>query len=689
MAERLFNPHLDQNSYSTPASHWRAKCVNMGIDTMVRKTACLILALAAALAGAQGGLTGQPKLNPQLKPGIPLGDVKLTPAQAQQWSRMISQIKPQPINSALFILDTQYKSGFPEMAEAKTVYVSPAKTVTMLLRGEGWRSAARTLVLQIATEPSSFSLAEPYMGWEKPAGLVYSQDFRAAFNRQPKEPSHATLGWANLVPGSPQLGQVKYTAEALYAYLDLPLPIPQLAKTGTMFYARVVPILARDGKRTPIGPASNWVRFYVTVSESEHLQKIADGKEAAAKQAAAQKGQQLVTSANEAQKALQNAYEIRLLSYIPPKFADDPNAADHFLANRMVSFQYDKNTKATSINTNETYSLLEVRNLIGSNKTVGQELWEVLSATLNMTSSAYQAAKQFAVDTIAAGFDALPGINCDGQCKELLMTGLNFALAYCGIPPSIPNIDELYGRGSEYMAATLADMTLEQLAGVSIGDTGYEQLISASAREGARAAAKKGFQEMIDRFAKPAPFDQGAPETWGRPAPFFRRRPAMLYIEIRRKAGAPLPTGQAWQNLELGFSGEFFSIPTLALPRTIEGKLRIPIALATTRGPESWSVAGTMPDPGTDPFMRVGQPYYSDRGGVIVSLTSTHRLGKTGTAFKVAWASFNIDPARVYARPLPNKAIFAPGEMDAALEQPPVKAPDNYYGKIRLRWFSK
>lgn len=637
---------------------------------------CLALCILTASGAPQGNRQGT--LNPKL-----IGNPTLTPIQINTWSKLVSGMQFPAPGTGLLANGTLLVGNFPDGVFNKTCFSSPAKGVEFVVGIEGYTS--NSFVVQYSSDPSTMNLTAPYTGWAKPKGLLATQDVSVNLSSKPKNQADTQLRFAPYAfTYAGETGKLNLGTSTRYGYFNLSLP-PAGYQTGMYFWVRAVPV--KGGKA--VGPASNWVQVYVSVTEDQFKQKLADAKAAQAKKNAEAQGMALVTEANEARKAVANAYEIRLLSYIPPKFGDDSVATDYFLANRRVDFSYSKGSKATSVNIGETYSITELRNLLNSNKTWSQELWDVLSATLNQASNAYKTAKAFAVNTLADGLDALPGVTVTPEMRAGMAMVLDMALAYCGIPPSLPNIDELYGKGLDYMAMTIADMAIEEATGVAIDDLGANAQTAKALAEKAREPAKKALAGFIENLTKPAPFVADVPETWGTPAPFFRRRPAMLYLEIRRKPGTLLPVVQSWQSLELTINNTFASIPQVLLPRMIDAKVRIPIALAPTQGPEAWRIAGMMPEKDVDPSQGVGQPYYGDRGNTVIGISTTHHLGKSGSTFKTLWPAITINSGFVNARPLPDKTIMLPGEGEAALEKPVEWGAKNYYGKVRLRWFEK
>ncbi len=79
-------------------------------------------------------------------------------------------------------------------------------------------------------------------------------------------------------------------------------------------------------------------------------------------------------------------------------------------------------------------------------------IWEGLSEAWNDVVQAFNAIKNGLVNLVAAGLNGLFGPDfCGPTCKAGLMTALNFAVTYfTGIPPTLPNLDELLEKGVDY-----------------------------------------------------------------------------------------------------------------------------------------------------------------------------------------------------------------------------------------------
>ena len=77
--------------------------------------------------------------------------------------------------------------------------------------------------------------------------------------------------------------------------------------------------------------------------------------------------------------------------------------------------------------------------------------------TVNEASAAYEEIQQAVVNAVAAALDAIPGVDCDATCRAGLQLALKTGMAAMGVPPSIPNFDQLMDEGIDYLAASAAE----------------------------------------------------------------------------------------------------------------------------------------------------------------------------------------------------------------------------------------
>ena len=86
---------------------------------------------------------------------------------------------------------------------------------------------------------------------------------------------------------------------------------------------------------------------------------------------------------------------------------------------------------------------------------------------VNYASKLWEEIQDGVVNAVADALNSLEIFNCDEACRALLEVGLEIGLAAMGVPPSLPNFEELTDQGLEY----LADQAAAQFApGVPVPD---------------------------------------------------------------------------------------------------------------------------------------------------------------------------------------------------------------------------
>ena len=184
-----------------------------------------------------------------------------------------------------------------------------------------------------------------------------------------------------------------------------------------------------------------------------------------------------------------------------------------------------------------------------------ESLWDSIGAAfssatdffrsaVNWCATAYEDIKGYAIDAavIVAGEDA----------RGMLTVGLEIGLAAMGIPPSIPNYDELTNLGKDYLVQAAADYT--------------------GLPPEATEAAVNAFLEEATRQANGG----GNPNVWIKPDPVHAYRPAYLEVVARNstsESSDPVFAQIAVQVPTLGHSDLFHStyayIPALTPGETI------------------------------------------------------------------------------------------------------------------------
>lgn len=135
---------------------------------------------------------------------------------------------------------------------------------------------------------------------------------------------------------------------------------------------------------------------------------------------------------------------------------------------------------------------------------------------VNYTSKLWEEIQDGVVNAVADSIDALGIIDCDDTCRAFLETGLEIGLASMGVPPSLPNFEELTDQGLEY----LADQAVAQFApGVTVPD-----FVKDYASQQAKDFIKEVAKEMKDDYGV-----SGLPDWL---APDIRFQPASLQMDL-------------------------------------------------------------------------------------------------------------------------------------------------------------
>ncbi len=82
---------------------------------------------------------------------------------------------------------------------------------------------------------------------------------------------------------------------------------------------------------------------------------------------------------------------------------------------------------------------------------------DAVAWAVNQASATYQAIKTKAASAVAAAVDALPGVSCDSACRAGIALGIEAGLVAAGMPPSLPNFDQLTTMGTDYLVALAAE----------------------------------------------------------------------------------------------------------------------------------------------------------------------------------------------------------------------------------------
>ena len=230
--------------------------------------------------------------------------------------------------------------------------------------------------------------------------------------------------------------------------------------------------------------------------------------------------------------------DIRVRSYVPPRFItmgnNLGNGPDWAMADVVSDVKLDGPYKVWP---GCRFDVNSANHAIDDSKSIIQKAGELAEAWLGQWSSGVEAAKSFVADGIAdqvcSGVDNTQ--SCRSNVAGAVKTGINAGLTSLGIPPEIPDVQQLRQNGIEYLAAEGASYAVGQLdvlKQLPIDDALREQLY-----QGAYDKAANVIATNLNKVLPPANFDADHPETWGHIDPVYAPHNAHLYIEVRIKPG--------------------------------------------------------------------------------------------------------------------------------------------------------
>jgi hypothetical protein len=231
--------------------------------------------------------------------------------------------------------------------------------------------------------------------------------------------------------------------------------------------------------------------------------------------------------------------DIRLRSYVPPRFTVMGKMSpwgtdwemDNIVADRDVSGPY-------KVWRGCRFNVTEANNAIDDSKSVLQKASELAEAWLKQWHGGVESAKTFVSQNVANEFckQVDDSETCRKDVEPVVMWGINAGLISLGIPPEIPDIQQLREQGIRYLAA--------EAASSAIGDPKYLEKLPVG-KEARDAIYQKLYDTALDKLSKelnkaiPSPnFNSDNPVTWGHLDPAYAPHNAHAYIDVRIKPGA-------------------------------------------------------------------------------------------------------------------------------------------------------
>ena len=262
----------------------------------------------------------------------------------------------------------------------------------------------------------------------------------------------------------------------------------------------------------------------------------------------------LCPEGNMCPELFQLLFDIRIRSYIPPRFTHFGSDGKNFNPEieNMESFHQYKNLTKVGCR----YSINKVRRAIRDDMDIFEQFADLFNQTVDQWQGIYDDAKGLAANIVAKGVCGMidPTPTCEDNVSSVVEAGINVGLAALGVPPEIPDLEQLREHGIEYLAT--------QSAGYAVG--GADQLVGAALSPEVRAAAyeaayklaKDEFKKQLDKTIPPGKYDAEDPVTWGKLLTMYAPHNAHMYLEIKVK------NRKAY---ELILGEDFTSFPTLQL----------------------------------------------------------------------------------------------------------------------------
>ena len=245
---------------------------------------------------------------------------------------------------------------------------------------------------------------------------------------------------------------------------------------------------------------------------------------------------------------------------------------------------------------------------------VGDALGDVVSFirdAVNWVSTAYNDIKSFAIN-LAIKALKFSGLGCGSTCADLLKYAVDYGLALVGLPPSLPNFDQLVSMGKDYLAGLIAS----KLPGVT--DDEVRWLIDKVA-EGVKESGSSGNGSGLTAWLGVVP------------DPEFAYSDAYMLLEARNTTGGAtdevtLTVTDGAPSTEVQGRKLYYEDAMLVIPPLRPGqKFTVPMLLEPARPPEALKRFGSEL---TD--KQKWEQERSDKGRIVKWSVATSGAGSDG-----------------------------------------------------------
>ncbi len=232
-----------------------------------------------------------------------------------------------------------------------------------------------------------------------------------------------------------------------------------------------------------------------------------------------------------------NLPRVRLVSYRPPR----PYTFDFQCRGRAIQDIYMMGQKVVAKGQKGDLCKSQSKDIFDHIEDAVGSVVDLVSSAVDWAATAYNDIKSTAMGAVVAGLKA-SGIGCGGECQFVMGAALDAGLAAVGMPPSLPEFDELVANleqgGIDALAGTLAEAAASQ---------GVPEI---AAREAARRAA----EELVAKAKQTVAGGGGGGKGIWKVDPAGLYSPAVIVIGATNLDAAQ-PSEAAYAKLDNVFSG--------------------------------------------------------------------------------------------------------------------------------------
>ncbi|MCP5103566.1 MAG: hypothetical protein GY950_09315 [bacterium] len=240
-----------------------------------------------------------------------------------------------------------------------------------------------------------------------------------------------------------------------------------------------------------------------------------------------------------------------------------------------------------------------------------ESFFDFIENTVNWVSDAYESIKAETLKFITSALKSTVG--CGSVCKQAFALALDTGLMAIGLPPSIPDFDELTRMGKDYLIKKIAE------------EAGIPEEI-----------AQQGVDFFIEK-AKEASNGGGASGIWLKPDPDYLYRPAILKIQVVNTNSFATSTS----SLTIRDFKRIFKNISVTIPRLKPGeKVVIPVFLE----PNALYLQ-TVYSPSSFPMKKWYELYWGDQTFFNISINCSHISGYQKEEVGSKTVSFKVKPS--------------------------------------------